>query len=620
MPCKPPKGFEDPLKRQAAADKIADMINAFEGDAEKVRKFARYGLAKDVKDDKITMTSLEFIEDIEPYQIPLLRTLGETIVGDVAKAFTGTDPYYVYRKSVAGVDDVLRENREHDMQLALEADSFNEKIRDLADNSFTHAIAPFRARWEEIKKGEGWMGESEMGNEYAFAGPTWELILPADIRLYPLNQKDPNKLRLTCHQIRPMVWEMREKQKAEDGYFDDIEIGVSNHEGEHSVPFEEDYVPDTFAGNVKLPEGMDESKPLRAYRFEMVRDTRQLLSLSEYDDFENDYFLPMLAKEPGVILPEHSVASKCLEPQTLYNDCYTAQVLGAVSSARPTVLGSGLAGDMDTMNVGMDRIVFFRGNPEFTVIPSQFRSGADLNQVAQDMARVAEGVTKTSQTGAGQLPDPDQTATATAGALQGEAESTMDYQERFLNGEIARAVRFNDYLIGKHFQSFKKCHGDRLKTTKASDWKPKYEVAPNGLGASNNPAVALAKIDKFLETCSTLGIQVRKDEMLALDAQQVISAVIQYLDLGIQLEKAIIEVNPEDQAVPPVEDGAYGGGAFGVDPAVLEQALADPEFLAGVLGAIPPGIPPEMGGFAGGPPPFPDPGMLVAGPDSGGIL
>lgn len=593
---------------QQAAALICRMIEDSLTDPERVRKFERYQLAQDVFDDKTILSHIEIAPDIEPYGIPQTRKQVKGAIRMVAGSFDGADPYYVFKGGSQEAPSELREARENDTQLALETDQYTEHVRETARLAAIWCRGPFRVTWEERRKGEGWINSALVPEgDMEFVGPHRETIMPGDFVPYPLSAKQLVRCRLVGHRFDlPMstIWQRQDDAE----YFDKENVEVAAlHEQTGPATENKDFRPNLYSVLVKLPPGMDDSKPLEPYRCTVVKSQITMLSMEESDK-PLDYFAPGYEFDPKEVYATHSLASSMFEPQTMLNDAQTIRMLAGIAASKRLTFITGYTGEPVTSSPYMlGDTVYLRGAAKVQSVDTSSPSDRDLASLAEEARKDAQGVTGFSEVAAGQLPEASQSATATSGALAGTADEGEEKRRNFFAEEI-RYVQYVQLLIYRNFQAFKRFHRDRLKTTKASDWKPQFTIAPNGLGPSNNPELTIRKLDTLAGAFQKLGIPWLEDVEagtapnigVAVSKKELAKAIEQNLDLPMNTEKIIVDTT--SIAAPPPVQPPIGGGAGGFPQGGGPDAILGPagnggippELLALLAGGQPPGIPPPM--------------------------
>lgn len=600
----PPSGFESAEIRQRAAAFVCRIVDAIKTDPRRTESLTRSKIAQDVIDDKIVLSSLVFVKDIEPYQPDLISQRVEGVTGDVCGGYHGQEPFFVAK---GGPDDEQREAREHDTHLALVADNFPTKIWEIGRSTAIWARGAFHTTYETEYYGQSYGGKAQT-KEIEFSGPRDRVIKPEDFFPYPTWETDLHKMRAVGHRFRQARYDIMACQAA-GTYFDDVEIGHGTSEPDHSSESSDDDAPEMYhfiiglrAGDF-LKDGDDfmaaedledaKKRPMVAFRVVVLYEPCAMLLIKEYDLPECEYFSPTMTRDTGEFYPTHSIASKGLSAQTLYNDAVTGDVLSVVAAAKVPVLASGFVSDMDTIDIGLGTLIGFRGNPQFFSPPIRANAGQAMGAIADRMERVADGAMGRSQVLGGQLPDPDQTATATAGAIQGGEKRSENHADLF-NAEIARSVRFKNLLIHRNWPDFAKFHGDKLWTRSRADWARRYEFGANGQGPSNNPEATRQKIELFVDSAMKIGTKFAEDldpnqGQTALSREKVLLGMYEVLDFSQDFRDAIVRLQP-----PPVqggEDGAGGdglGGFPGGDPGLPADGMVGP------LGGVPPELLEEL--------------------------
>lgn len=594
-----PKGW-DRESLQEAANTIALMIEAYNNNPARLEKFERYQFAQDVFDDKKIPSNLVIVKDAEPKNYPLLRKQVKGVSRLVVSAMNGMDPYYVFS---GDGDPDLKEAREKDTQIALEADKYKVKLRESARIAAISARSPYRIVWEERLSGEGWRNVAEVKDgDVEFAGPTKEYILAEDFGMFTLKARDLSEARCIWHRTNRPMFEIEEMRSRGEYFNEDIAPLAAVHDQDTDGVSEDNFEPNLYTGIVRLPTGMKKSEPLKAWRFTMHLDQRCMLYFKEYDLPMPEYFAPGFEYDPLDFWPTHSIASSIIPMVAELNDAQFTRLMSAVAAFKRSILVSGYAGEMTQQSAGMGEMMMFRGDPKFTVVQTTTPSDKDLAGLANDAKTYAEGVTGFSDVAAGQLPEASQSATATGGALQGTADEGEEKRHNFFDEEV-RAIQFMQILIARNFKSFKRFHGDRLKTTSAKDWKVRYKIGPNGQGANNNPELIQKKIELFMQIIQTLGIPWLEDiqegaagvpnQGIAISKVGLLKFFQNNLDMPVSMENIIVDTSSIPTPAPAEQP----------DPALV----AGPDALLG-------GIPPELLGMLGGGGALPIPAGLPPAP------
>jgi len=153
-----PKGW-DAASMGSAVVKIKEMIDAYNNDPRRKKKFGRYQFAQDIYDDEKIPSNLVIIKDADPKNYPLIRKQVKGCARLVVSAINGANPYYVF---TGEGDNDLRDAREGDTQIVLEADKYKTKLRESARIAALHARSPYRIVWNEVREGEGWRNVNEV--------------------------------------------------------------------------------------------------------------------------------------------------------------------------------------------------------------------------------------------------------------------------------------------------------------------------------------------------------------------------------------------------------------------------------------------------------------------------
>lgn len=588
-----------------AAELIVRLTEGAGTDPEWTEKQGRYQLAQDIFDDKEILSNLEIVREIEPYGVPLLRRQVKGVVRLVVSAFNGANPYYIFRGSSEEPDTELREAREQDTQLLLESMGYKKSLRETGRIGAIWGRGSYVCDWEEKPKGNGWMDASQVKDgEMEYVGPTRTSILAKDLILYPYSQSEITELRMFGYRTDMPMFEIWEKQETGVYFGKDIIEVEPRHDQNTYAEHPDDYAPDLLCVTVKLPVGMDRSKPLQAYKCTVAKTQKAMIYMKAYDLPMPNIFAPGFELDPLTFWPTHSLASSMFEAQAIVNDTVLARMLAGVASSKKLIFITGRLGEMVTHHFGLGDVAHLPGDPKvYPIDTSQPADGAlaDLNREAREDA---QGVTGFSEVAAGQLPEASQTATATGGALQGTADEGEEKRQNFFDEEI-RFIQLIQVYVARNFKALKKFYGKRLRTKSAKDWTVRFTIEPNGQGPANNPELTITKLKALVELLTSLGIPWLEDVEegavpnvgLAISKKEFARAVEQNLDLSMSTEKILVDTTNLVTPEPEPEVGAFQVGG---PEDILGAGALPPELLAGIAGGIPPGamdmagIPPEL--------------------------
>lgn len=622
---KPPAEWSDPLVRDNLASSLKRMIDDAQSDSTIQERMERYKLAQKVFDDEEVMTKIDLGDDFMPFQLPLTRRQVNGAARTVASQFNGADPFYIFK---GGDDSKLRDAREKDTQLLLEADSYKNKVRDSARIAAIWARGIFRIKFEVKDRGEGWVNPKDIkDSDIVFAGPARESILPEDFIFYPLTQQSIVNTRMVGHRFdRPMyeVWQMQD-----DGdYFDKETLEIQPY-NDHNTPTTEveNYALDLYHLIVKTYPGEDKKKPMKAYRVVLGYSQEKILAISEYTLPMPEYFAPGFFYDPNAFWPTHSLASSMAEIQCILNDAMSIRIWSGAANVSPNTFISGyMPGEETTFKMGIGTVLLSRGNPTITRMPPSPQAGGDLENICAEMVSSAEAVTGFSTNAAGGVTPHKVTATETAQIANGVSEEGEEKRTNFMEEEL-RFVRFIQTLVAipENFEALKKFYGDRWQTKGPADWEAKFEIAPNGQGLNNNPQTTIQKLEMMVQTLPQLGIPKLDDVRsgaapntgVAIDTEEVARVLVQNLDFPFSTDKILVdttnEPTPPPQPVPEQQLGLPGQDASsgGIPPEFLHALLAGGAGIPGPMDA----------GTQGGEPQLPPEIMqLLLGAGAGGAL
>jgi hypothetical protein len=297
------------------------------------------------------------------------------------------------------------------------------------------------------------------------------------------------------------------------------------------------------------------------------------------------YFAPGIRYEPNRFWGSRSVAQKLIQVQTVMNDVVTMMLMGSAASCFPNVVTSGGMQESQMTRMGIGTMLHVKQPVNIQQVGGgTFNAGA-LGPLMEACERIADSIARISQAGMGQDFTRSTTATAAAGAMQGQARGMSAITE------LLRMVDFARYLLAIKFDAFKAYHQDAVPLDNAADLVAHYSIGVNG-SAGADPGTVVQKLNFLATTAKGLGVPINTVELF--------KAILNALDLPVSTGQILIQ-----QAL----GGANGQpGANGLQPMVGGGPGAVPALP---VGANPGGGPVGPGNV--GPPAVPLGGGQVAG-------
>lgn len=600
----PPKEFDSPEKMVRLGHIVTAMLDEYSMDPDRNTAFEKYELARDTYDDKVAPSKLEIDPGIETYQIPLLRRVVDVVSSYIAESMTALTPWFVLTGGEAE-DETLKERRENDTQTLLDIGAYEAAVRQICYNAVLYNRGPFRVRYRVVESLDG-------SGEKLECLPVIEPWEPKSFVWYPTSAQHWMEARLIGGYCRMSVREIKRRQRKGEFLAEPVvpvgnvsEGGDQSTEtlGQTATAFPDDVSPQVFTGLVWL--GMDDlaggEDPLeivqdaeaeldyRCYRITMIKETSAIIELSPYDLPVPEWFAPSPNEDTSKFWATNSIASKVLELQAILNDNFTAQILGAVASAKMPVFASNMGGDMDTENSGVGQIYSTPSDARFWSPPVSYRSGDALMNQAHEVQRLADGAARVSEVGAGQYATRSTTATETSAVLAGQMSGVKDYRLT-MSLPFQDAIQLVQVLVAKHYTHVAKAHGGLLKTEGKGDWTKKFVVTVNGKTPSNDPQALLQKVQAIIQLATALQVPIDPGQM-TIEAAQLLRQLIDSLELPFDTAGI---VQGDEQSV----DGDAAGGAGDLDSLAAEAQRLLAEQYGSAAETDPVGLPL-------GPPPVP---------------
>ncbi len=591
-PIKPPKGFESIEARKAIAEKICTTIMAHDADiGDKVNDWAQI---EAYYNDQDTPSSLEFLDDVTPYNFPLIQTRVDALVDNLCDGIGGADPIFVF--GATDVPEEVRANVEKTVQYALTSAGFTRKIKDVALSAVLKTRGLMRVRYLDVPA-DNIHDEVDVRNlnlsPVQYSGLVIDCFRPEDSVVWPLFAEDAVHTSLIGHKFPQRLGDIQARQAAGE-YFDDVEVPAGDETGQGvggNSPFDDGkYCYDVIFRT--RPEGGETD--LR-YRCTVAYTCRELLAMEEYRLPKPWYFAPGIRYEPNRFWGSRSIAQKMIQVQTVMNDAVTMAVIGSAAAAFPNVVTSGGMQEAQQIRMGIGNLIHVKQPVNMqSVGGNTFNAGA-IPMLIELCERIADAIARISQAGMGQDFAPNTTATAAAGAMQGQARGISAVTDNF-GDELVRMVDFARYLLAIKFDSFKAYHGDAVPCKSGADLVAHYSIGVNG-SAGADPGTVVQKLELLIDAAQKLQVPLNPMEMF--------KAILNALELPVSTSQLLLQ----QAAALPGMGGANGqAGPNGIQPMV---GAAGGQVPPGAPGGAPGGQP--GGAFQGGPPGLPFGGGQAAG-------
>ncbi|MBS1721232.1 MAG: hypothetical protein JST35_12365 [Armatimonadetes bacterium] len=497
-----PKGFESPEARLALAQKLCGKIDAYEAsmlsdtDDGGLATSERWSRAQRTYDESFVPSSLQFLPGAKPYHVALLNPRIDGIVGAVCGGLAAARPYFVVSNSEPGPDSEILERALHDR---LQKAGFERRVRD--------------AGYQAALKGRGMLRVRYLAGE----GLRIDAFDAEDCVVYPTYCESLSAASVVGHRFILRRGELVARQEART-YFADVP--VSGDDSRAVVNDEEDEPIICYDLVAKVGD--------RSYRVTLNRKDAVLLDIEPYGLATPWYFAPAFRCDVGQFWPRRSIADRLMEAQTLYNDAFTLLVLGSAAAAFPSVAVSGFVGQESTTSTGIGHFLFFRGNPQFTPIPSGFR-GEALSWIAANIERIADSVSRFGQLGLGTPLRAGATATEANALVMGQQAGVSEYAATFAL-ELERMANHAAELILRH-------EGLGVRSPKRLLSTCRFEL--NGKSLANSPQAIQQKIGLFLQGAQALGLQTVPADK-AVNGGAAMQALLNALDLPVSTAKILI--------------------------------------------------------------------------------
>lgn len=634
MTYKPPAEWSDPSERGKLAQDLSRQIDAYNSSMEeRVQQWQR---TQDVYDETLILTSLNFLDNLEPYNVSLLPQRCDGLAEAVIEPIVSVDPYFIV-KGRGGTGQNLADVQST-LHYAMEIAGYERKLRETALMASLRGRGMLRLRYESITEGlladevqVNVMGDDEDSDNLAspsykadrtgevqpktsgnpdvrYSGLIIDSFKPEDCVVYPTYSPSIQEARIVGHRFLKSRSDLIERQDA-GIYFEDIIIPISNDMlSVDTSPANTDVIADSVIDGpllcydlvVKLtPPG---KKGVKRYRCTLLKNTRQLLAIEEYDLPTVWYFSPGYKYDLGSFWNTRSVGDRLIEPQTIYNDAYTLIILCAAAGGFANVAVSNWMGESTVQSSGLAKFTLFKGDPKFFPIPTNGTAAQYLTFLCENLERVADSLARLSQAGLGQQFANGTTATEVNNVVAGQQQGLSTFSKNFCL-ELERMADLGRWLLDDNWKAFKDYHGDAVSVTDPKELRSRCRIECNGKGNDNTPQTMLAKFAALIQGAQQLGIQPIPSD-IKLNTGALFQAMVSALGITVSTENIIEDPNAISSDTGPAQNEILAGllrqlqGGMAGPPVQAPNAGMPP-------GAIPPGPMPGAGSppIGAGPPP-----------------
>ncbi|RZK96334.1 MAG: hypothetical protein EOO66_06560 [Methylobacterium sp.] len=533
----------DALARRIVAD-----IDAWEADLSGLRRrWDRNAEIYRVNPDYVTMQA---VDGMEPYPVPLSRIKCDNVVGNVRTALFAAEPYVNVE---SGGDANLDAQRER-------------AITKLAKE----------ARMERMAEGTLWCAyQYNLGilrlaavSDNGIKGIEGEWLDPRHVCVYPSDESDPWRSRTFGHRFYEPMWTV-ERRMEEGIYASERLFGTGDRRSHEPNPSASPLGEATTARRADdSPELWEvetwERTPLGWKRLlcTLARNPAKLLRAREYRYEVSRYSIWRFLNTEKGLLTEDSLAQALQGVNIAASDLFTAYVQVALGKATPMVFVIG-------GSLGPDRVqqfswgTIYDGLDEGTqIVP--ISPGGDVSGLAASLEKIeqyADGVAGVSQIGSSQPLPASTSATAVNALMQGDSRG----QDRLLQAATEgaeQAFRILDAIWRADYEGFVRLYGrsvrvdDPQKLTSATDITSSARTV-------GSPQVLMQKLQALWE--------MSQDPASALDRPKVAQRIIQALNLPFEPEDVAGQLQT---GVSMEQLAALGGG--GLPSAPAGPAAPDP--------------------------------------------
>lgn len=539
-------------------------------------------------------SSLNIVDGLATYPIPLWAQKADRIVGTVFQGITGIEPY------VQVLTDDGENERADDIEKALMVMANRGATNETFDRAFLQSL--------QIAV------NTNISFIYAYMKDEGQVcfkaVHPKDFVGYPHELVDLNQMVTIGHRFYMM--RSTAQARIDKGEYLPGTLGsntsVSENETGKSADFSK--VGDTGAIEPKdeiltfyqlLYRGpLEDGGEDKVVRFTFCYDTQEVFKAEDYP-YENAWYFPVkFADEYNSLWPASSPGWRMQALQKAYTDIVNTIIGGAYATAFPILcfIGGAMPTKMKRTTVGA--IYELPAGIEVVQIKPQVDFGF-LAQMLQVIENAADGVTRISALGTSQNMPSGTTATAASGFLKAQEEGKDQYTS-FVAPVVADVWRFLYELLVAHFDTLKKLHKDAIQLESVDELADKpMRFEPTGKSAETNPRVLLEKLQMMLGMASSpesqldyrrvedqvvQGLNIPQDiKSLQKDEVSVSEEIVQMmLETGLPPEQLVQILSGMAQMMAGGGNGQMGSGGMEAVPG--DQAPPLDPAMAGIAGPM----------------------------------
>jgi hypothetical protein len=495
-------------KRKALAERLCREIEA--SDNAKGSLPDRWKLNRGIYNVEDDVVTVNVIDDVKPYAMPLYRAKADRIADSVISTFTKVEPYVQVLTS-----DYNTENETN-------ADRYEDALMCLA--KYSNFKRTFKRAFVECMNTD--LGIMKVfpktDEEGSVIGIESKRIKPEAMVGYPTYVSSFEECTTIGERFFKAIREVEQLQK-DKIYYPGVVVKTSAQElvdeNQYSAKAEVDSsasLEDEYdLEPVKLYELITEEKIENEWVTVLcvvAYDTRELLSCQEYIYPLRWYCTMRIDDEDDSLWPSNSVAQRVQGLSLAYSDGLSTLFIGSFATAFPIITVNGTLGGTKNKKWQPGMILEMPQGVEAKVLSTGFNPGA-LPMSLQKIEEMADAVMGVSRIGTGQgLPSETRQA-----AIEGIMSSDQTAKEGYSDA-VAPAVQkyfqLLDLYLVTHFHELLAQYGGKLRVQSPEEIPVDYKLEVTGQTSASNPNTLLQKLQMLMQMAAqpTSSLSPRKVE------------------------------------------------------------------------------------------------------------
>ena len=479
-------------QRKKLADRLCQEIEASE--SAKGSLPDRWQLNRALYNNEEGTSTLNVIDGVEPYSLPLYRSKADRLTDHVVKTFTALTPYVQVLVEDLDSMNSMNDNR-YEMALMCLAEYSGFK------RTFKRAFV------ESMNTNLGVMRLRPVVEDGVVTGIYSERIKPEHMVGYPTYVSTLEECTTVGHKF---LLGKREVQARIDSkvYYDEDYVATSSTE-----EFEKANVTYTLTStdNTAVTEEAYDLTPVKLYEVittekiggewkkvlcVVAYDTRVVLSCQEYPYPAHWYIEMRIDDEDDTLWPNNSLAQRVQGLNMAFSDGNSAMFIGSLATAFPMLAVNGSITGNKYKKWTPAMILELPHGVEAKVLGTSFNPGA-LPLALQKIEEMADAVVGISRLGTGQALPADTREAAINGILQAQSEAKESYADACSSAVKKYFQLLDTYLIA-HFDELKQVYGTKIPIDDLSELPEEYKLEVTGQNSGASPQVLMQKLQMLM--------------------------------------------------------------------------------------------------------------------------